>query len=96
LRNRFEHRFDALGGTWLDKNTYAFFYRLGINLDPENRYKLEAQPVWWKFDDERNFQGSLGVSNQVTSNLTIRLAYTYNDNPSDNRVILQFYYYRAI
>lgn len=96
LRNRLEHRFDMLGGTWLDKETYAFLYRFGINLDQENRYKLEAQPAWWKFGEQKNFQGSLCFSNQVTSNLTIRVAYTYNDNPSDNRVVLQFYYYRPI
>ena len=29
LRNRFEHRFDFLGGRWLGEETYALFYRLG-------------------------------------------------------------------
>jgi hypothetical protein len=96
LRNRFEHRFDLLGGEWLGKNTYAGLYRLGINLDPESRFKLEFQPAWWKYGDERNFQGSACFSSLVTSSLTLRVMYTYNDNPSDNRVILQLYYYTPI
>jgi hypothetical protein len=96
LSNRFEHRFDLLGGEWLGQNTYAGLYRFGINLDQEGQLKIEAQPMWWKFGNEKTFQGSLCFSSQVTSNLTIRLAYTYEDNPNDNRVILQFYYYRPI
>ncbi len=96
LRNRFEHRFDALAGTWLDSDTIALMYRLGINLDRENRFKIEAQPMWWKFGDEKTFEGSLCFSTLVTSNLTVRVAYTYNDFTSDNRVILQLYYYRPI
>ena len=100
LRNRFEHRFDLLGGTWLGQNTYAGLYRFGINLDQEGRLKIEAQPLWSKFGDEKNFEISLCFSNQLTSNLTVRLGYWYDsnisDNRSDNRVILQIYYYRPI
>jgi len=96
LWNRFEHRFDLLGGEWLGQNTYAGLYRFGINLDQENRYKLEFQPAWWKYGDERNFQGSVCFSSLVTSSLTLRVMYTYNDNPSDNRVVFQFYYYTPI
>ncbi len=96
LRNRFEHRFDVLAGTWLDQDTYAFFYRFGINLDQEARYKIEAQPTYWRFGDDKNYQMSLCFSNQVSSTLTVRLGYTYDHNTSDNRVVLQLYYYRPI
>lgn len=96
LRNNFEHRFDLLAGDWLGNNTYALLYRIGMNLDPENRYKIEAQPAYWKFGDEKTFQMSFCLSGQVTSNLTVRLGYTFDSNVEDHRVILQLYYYRPI
>ncbi len=94
LRNNFEHRIDLLGGKWLGENTYALFYRLGVNLDQEGRLKIEAQPTYWKFGEERNYQLSLCVSFLATSNLTLRAAYTYDDKANDNRVVMQLYYYR--
>jgi opacity protein-like surface antigen len=96
LRNSFEHRFDLLAGDWLGKDTQAYFYRIGMNLDPENRFKIEAQPTYWTFGNGTNFQMSLGFSFQVTSNLTLRLAYTYDRNVEENRAILQLYYYRPV
>jgi hypothetical protein len=96
LRDNLEHRFDLLAGTWLDKDTYGLFYRFGVNLDQEGRLKMEAQPTYWKFGEEENYQLSLCFSSQVTSNLMVRLGYTYDDNTNDNRVLLQLYYYRPI
>ncbi|MCX5847546.1 MAG: hypothetical protein NTW12_14535 [Deltaproteobacteria bacterium] len=96
LRDNLEHRFDLLAGTWLDKDTYSLFYRFGVNLDQEGRLKIEAQPTYWKFGEENNYQLSLCFSSQVTSNLTVRLGYTYDHNADDNRVLLQLYYYRPI
>lgn len=96
LRNNLEHRFDLYAGTWLDKDTYAMSYRFGVNLDQEGRLKIEAQPTYWKFGEENDYQLALCFSSQVTSNLTVRLGYTYDHNTDDNRVILQLYYYRPI
>jgi hypothetical protein len=96
LRNNLEHRFDFLGGRWFGEETYAMMYRFGINLDREARLKLEAQPMLWKFGGERNYQLSLGFSFLATSDLTLRMAYTYDHNASDSRVVLQLYYYRPI
>ena len=96
LRDNLEHRFDLYAGRWLGNDTYAFFYRFGVNLYPEGQLKIEAQPTYWKFGDEKNYQMALCFSSQVTSNLTIRLGYTYDHNADDNRVILQLYYYRPI
>ncbi len=96
LRNNLEHRFDFLGGKWFGQETYAFFYRFGINLDPEARLKLEAQPVYWKAGGDKDYQLSLCLSFLATSNLTLRLAYGYDYNAGDNRVVMQFYYYRPI
>ena len=80
LRNNLEHRFDLLAGKWLGNDTYALFYRFGVNLDPEGRLKIEAQPTYWKFGEEEDYQMSLCLSSQATSNLTVRSAYTYDHN----------------
>ena len=96
LRNNFEHRFDFLGGKWLGEKTYAVFYRFGVNLDQEGRFKIEAQPTWWKFGEETNYQLSLCFSVLATSNLTIRLGYTYDHDANDNRIVLQLYYYQPV
>ncbi len=96
LRDNMEHRFEVLAGKWLDKDTYALFYRFGINLDQEGRLKIEAQPTYWRFGEDRNYQMALGVSVLATSNLTIRTAYVYDDSTNDNRFLVQLYYYRPI
>jgi hypothetical protein len=96
LRNNLEHRFDFYAGTWLDKDTYAASYRLGLNVDQEGRLKIEAQPTLWKTGEDRNYELALCLSSQLTSNLTARLGYTYDHNTDDNRVILQLYYYRPL
>jgi hypothetical protein len=96
LRNNMEHRLDVLAGKWLDKDTYALFYRFGINLDQEGRLKIEAQPTYWKFGEDSNYQMALCVSAVATPNLTIRTAYVYDENTSDNRFLVQLYYYRPI
>jgi opacity protein-like surface antigen len=96
LKDNLEHRFDLYAGRWLDQDTYALFYRFGVNLDQEGRLKIEAQPTYWKFGEENDYQLSLCVSSQVTSNLTLRLGYTYDHSADDSIVILQLYYYAPI
>ena len=96
LRNNFEHRFDFLAGKWLGEKTYALFYRFGVNLDQEGRFKIEAQPTYWKLGDEKNYLLSCCFSVLATSNLTVRLGYFYDRNEKDNRVVLQLYYYRPV
>ncbi len=96
LRNNLEHRFDLLAGTWLGAETYALFYRFGVNLDPEGRFKIEAQPTYWRTGEEENYQLSFCVSALATSNLTIRVTYTNDHLTNDNRVVLQLYYYRPV
>jgi hypothetical protein len=96
LRNNFEHRFDLLAGRWLDNETYALLYRFGVNLFQEGQLKIEAQPAFWEFGGDDDYQLSLCLSSQVTSNLTVRLGYTYDNASDDNRVLLQLYYYGLI
>ncbi len=96
LRDNLEHRFDVYAGRWLDQETLAASYRLGINIDQEGRYKIELQPTYWKFGEESDYEAALCLSNQVTSNLTLRLGYTYGQKRDDHRVLLQLYYYLPI
>jgi hypothetical protein len=93
LRDNLEHRFDLLGGQWLGKDLEAFFYRFGMNLDDEGRYKIEAQPEYWKSGEKRDYQGTVCFSLQATSNTTIRMAYIYDHLMNDNRYLLQLYFY---
>jgi hypothetical protein len=93
LRDNLEHRFDALAGKWLGRDTFAYFYRLSVNLSEENRVKIEAQPTYWKFGEERNYQLALCLTVLATSDLTVRTAYVYDDLTNDNRFLLQLYYY---
>ncbi len=96
LRDNLEHRFDVLAGRWLDKDTYALFYRFGVNFDPEGRLKIEAQPTYWKFGEEKDYQLALCLSSQATSNLTVRTEYIYDQLTDDHRIYLQLYYYRPL
>ena len=85
LRNNLEHRFDSLAGKWLGENTYAAAYRFGVNLDPENRFKIEVQPAWWRIAGDNNYQLSSCFSVVATSNITVRLASFYDHDANDNR-----------
>lgn len=96
LTDNLEHRFDLLAGEWLGKDIRALFYRFGVNLDQEGLFKIEAQPMYWKFGEERDYQMALCFSIQATSTLTVRTAYIYDDLTNDNRFLLQLYYYTPI
>ncbi len=80
LRDNLEHRFDLYAGRWLDQDTLAVSYRFGVNLDQEGRFKIEAQPTYWKFGEEYDYEAALCLSSLVTSDLTVRLGYTYDHN----------------
>lgn len=96
LRDNFEHRIDLLYGEWLSSDTRAVFYRFGANLDQEGRFKIEAQPMYWKFGQEENYQLILCFTVLATSKLTIRTEYIYDHLLADNRFLIQLYYYSPI
>ena len=96
LRDNLEHRLDLYAGRWLDQDTLAVSYRFGVNLDPEGRLKIEAQPTYWRFGEEEDFEAAFCVSGLVTSVLTTRLAYTYDLDRDDHRIVVQLYFYMPI
>lgn len=93
LSDNLEHRLEVLAGTLWDEAAYGIFYRLGIILDGEGRWKIEAQPTWIRQWGVSDYQAALCVSHQLTSDLTIRTEYAYGDLEDDHRVLLQLYYY---
>lgn len=93
LSDNLEHRIDFYSGTWLGEDTFAVSYRLGLNLDPEGRLELEAQPTYWRVAAESGYELAACLSSLLTSNLTARLAYTYASDPRDHRLLMQLYYY---
>ena len=92
LRDNLEHRFDLMAGKWLDLDTLALMYRMGILFGPEQRMKVELQPTYWKSGGE-NWLMSLCFSALLTPDLTFRTMYEYNKNSDDHRAIVQFYFY---
>jgi hypothetical protein len=93
LQDNFEHRFELYSGKWFGSNLIALFYRFGVNLDPEARYKLEAQDMYWENLGIYDHRPSLCFSYQVTPNFTVRTSYAYDNYSNDNRTLLQLYYY---
>lgn len=93
LRDNLEHRLEFLAGMLWDEPAYALFYRLGIILDGEGKWKVEAQPTWLRQAGSSNRQLAISISNQLTDDLTVRTEYAYDDREEDHRVLLQLYYY---
>ena len=93
LQDNFEHRFELYTGKWLGEDLFALFYRFGINLDPEARYKLEAQDMYWKFAGNLDQRPALCFSYQATPEFTVRTSYAYDRLLNDNRFLVQLYYY---
>ncbi len=91
--NNIENRFEAAAGEKMEEDTYAFLWRIGINLLDEDRLKLEAQPVYWKSGEEWLYEVSAGVSYKLTSDITLRGMYTYDGAMYDSRVVFQIYWY---
>jgi hypothetical protein len=96
LRNRLEHRLEAMGGELLDERAWALLYRLGIVLDGESRWKVEGQPSYLRTGDEDSVQAAVCLSHQATPDLTIRTEYAYESLEPDHRVLLQLYYYHRL
>jgi hypothetical protein len=91
--NNIENRFEVAAGEKMDEDTYAFLWRIGVNLLDEDRLKLEAQPVYRNLGGDWNYEISGGATYKLTSDITLRGMYTYDGEMNDNRVIFQFYWY---
>jgi hypothetical protein len=91
--NNIENRFEAVAGEKEDENTYAFLWRIGVNLLDEDRLKLEFQPVYRNLGGDWNYELNGGIAYKLTSDITLRTVYTYDGAMNDNRVVFQIYWY---
>jgi len=91
--NNIENRFEAVAGEKEDENTYAFLWRIGVNLLDEDRLKLEFQPVYRILGGDWNYELNGGATYKLTSDITLRGVYTYDAEMNDNRVVFQIYWY---
>lgn len=96
LWNRLENRLEAAVGEKDDQETYAFLWRVGMNFLEEDRLKLEAQPVYRKVYGEGSYEISGAVTYKLTSDITLRGMYTYDDGFDDNRIVFQLYWYHRV
>lgn len=96
LWRRFESRVEIMAGQRMEEESYALFWRLGVNLLEENRLRLEAQPIFLKEMGESSVSLSAGISFQATADLAIRATYEYLDASEDNRIVAQVYYYKGM
>ena len=96
LQDNFEHRFELYTGEWLGEDLFALFYRFGVNLDQEGRFKIEAQMMYWKFAGEVDQRPALCFSVLATPDLTVRTEYAYDRLLNDNRFLLQLYFYSPL
>ena len=95
--NRFEFKFEASIGTMGDYDINGTLLRVGYNLIPKNKLKLEVQPVLSRTIDEGptyKFYG--GISYALTDYLALRAMYEYNNFTTDRMVITQVYFNRRV
>ncbi len=96
LWNQFENRFEIMAGKNRAQNSFAFFYRFGINLLNEGRLKFEAQPVYLKMGAEHTCEISMGSAFIVSGDVTVRTMYHFDYPGDDHKIIFQLYYYRKV
>lgn len=93
---RLENRLEAAVGEKDEQETYAVLGRFGMNFLAEDRLKLEVQPLYKKVYGEAGYELSGAVTYKLTSDITLRGMYTYDDVFNDNRVVFQLYWYHRV
>jgi len=96
LFNNLENRMEILAGERDGRSSYALFWRTGINLAEEGRWKLEAQPVFWKTGDKTNCEVSSAVTFRATPDVTLRAMGLYDHEMRDFRAVFQVYFYKIV
>jgi len=96
LSNNLENRFDFMAGEKDRRQALALLWRAGLNLLPESRLKVEVQPVFWKVGEGSFFRLDAGLAFLANADITLRAMYEHDGSTRDNRVVLQFYYYKRL
>jgi hypothetical protein len=94
---RFEVKFEASIGTMGSNDVNGTLLRIGYNLIPKNKLKIEVQPVLSRTIDEGPaYKMYSGISYALTDYLAIRAMYEYNNFTNDHTTITQVYFNRRI
>ena len=94
---RFEFKFEASIGTMGTSDINGTLLRIGYNLIPKNKLKLEVQPVLSRtIDQGPAYKMYCGISYALTNYLAIRAMYEYNNFTNDHMSIGQVYFNRRI
>lgn len=96
LRNNVEHRVEVVGGQRDEHGAFAALYRVGFNLLPENRLKLELQPAAILAKDMTKLEMSAGASYLLHPDWTLRAAAVYDSAAKDARLVFQVYFYKGL
>lgn len=93
LWNNWEGRCEVLGGERLGQPAYGLLWRFGVDLGEEGRLKLEAQPELLRTGADISSKFAAGATYLITSDLTGRALYQYDNAADAHRVLTQLYYY---
>jgi hypothetical protein len=91
--NNIEYRAEFDFGEKAKKSAYALLYRLTFNLGEENRLKLDAQYVYTKQYDMKDYSLGTGLTYRINSDLAFRTMYEWQHEMDAHRVVAQIYYY---
>ena len=95
--NRFEFKFEASIGTMGEYDINGTLLRIGYNLTPKNKLKLEVQPVLSRTIQEGpTCKVYSGISWALTDYLALRAMFEYNNFTNDHMVITQVYFNRRV
>jgi hypothetical protein len=96
LWNNVENRWEVWAGKRYGEDSFALFWRLGLNWLGEDRLKWEIQPVLRREAGQTVSAFSTGITWLATGDLTLRAEYTYDSATKDSRVVVQVYYYKRL
>ncbi|MDR1196098.1 MAG: hypothetical protein LBL00_06460 [Endomicrobium sp.] len=94
--NNFEHKAQINAGKITDDAAFAGLYRISLNFLEENKLKLEGQYVYTRREDSDNHYIDAQISYKINSDITARLAYGWQREMNDSKIVAQFYYYFLI
>ena len=73
--DRYEHRFEGVGGRMMNEKAFAGLYRFGVNFLDENRLKLEVQALYTDVRRDADWRAAAGLAYRLTEDLTLRVMY---------------------
>jgi hypothetical protein len=92
-QNNIEHKLQIDAGKKNKEDAFAVLYRLGLNFLEENKLKLEGQYVFAQEEHSKEHFLDIGISYVINSDITARVMFERQSEVSDNKMVVQLYYY---